>query len=197
MPDMSDLIQLVYASRSNLHSHSDPAEIEAGIGHILLEARRNNGPREIGGVLCFGDDFFFQCLEGERTQVEGLYDRIQADDRHRDVTLLLKRPVPQRRFKLWSMKYLSLDRAIRDVLDERGLKCFDPFKFDSKCTLEMLNVLQKAVERQHHSHRSPHWSLSRKTSGDEGHEHRPLTYLGVGAVVAAVAAIVIFAVGLR
>ena len=68
MPDMSDLIQLVYASRSNLHSHSDPTEIEAGIGNILLEARRNNGPREIGGVLCFGDDFFFQCLEGERAR---------------------------------------------------------------------------------------------------------------------------------
>jgi hypothetical protein len=194
---MSELIQLVYASRSNLHSYSDPNGIEPGIGRILLQSRRNNLPRSIGGVLCFGDDHFFQCLEGGREEVEALYDTIRQDDRHRDVTLLLKRPIPQRRFKLWSMKYLSLDRDVRTVLKKHGLKGFDPYQFNTKLVVELLETLQKAMERQYSSKNDPHWQRSQTDFSSERSDNHPLAFLGVGALVAAIAAIVVFAFGLR
>jgi len=194
---MSDLIQLVYASRSNLHSYSDPSGIEPGIGRILLQSRRNNLPKSIGGVLCFGDDHFFQCLEGQRDQVESLYEVIRQDDRHRDVTLLLKRPVPERRFKLWSMKYLSLDRDVRGILKRHGVKSFDPYQFNTKLVIELLETLQKAMERQHLSSKDPHWQRSQTEFNTDRGDNHPLAFLGVGALVAVIAAIVVFAFGLR
>lgn len=194
---MSDLIQLVYASRSNLHSYSDPNGIEPGIGRILLQSRRNNLPRSIGGVLCFGDDHFFQCLEGSRDEVEKLYNVIRNDDRHRDVTLLLKRPIAQRRFKLWSMKYLSLDRDVRKVLKKHGLKGFDPYQFNTKLVTELLETLQQAMERQHASKNDPHWQRAQTEFNADVEDSQPLAFLGVGALVAAIAAIVVFAFGLR
>lgn len=106
---MGDLLRLVYASRSTFEPCADCGGKEPVIVDILAQSRRNNEPRNIGGVLCYGDGFFFQCLEGERGAVEELYDRLLGDPRHRDVTLLSKRPVQQRMFKLWSMKYMNVD----------------------------------------------------------------------------------------
>ena len=194
---MSDLIQLIYASRSNLHSYSDPSGIDPGIGRILLQSRRNNLPRSIGGVLCFGDDNFFQCLEGDRDEVESLYEVICRDDRHRDVTLVLKRPVSKRQFKLWSMKYLSLDRGVRSVLKRHGIKAFDPYKFNSQVTVELLETLQRAMESQHLSKQDPNWQRSQTEFNTDQGDNQPLAFLGVGALVAAIAAVVMFAFGLR
>jgi len=194
---MSDVIQLVYASRSNLHSHSDPEGIESGIGGILLQSRRNNLSNDIGGALCFGNDYFLQCLEGYRDAVEPLYDDICSDDRHRDVTLLLKRPIPQRRFRAWSMKYLALDNNIRDMLNDHGLKSFEPFKFDTELTLELLDVFQKSSEREHLSQEDPNWQRLQAGGLPMAREANPLKFLGIGAIAAAVVAIILFAVGLR
>jgi hypothetical protein len=143
---MSELIELVYASRSNVSRSGSGQGVEPEIGRILTQSRRNNEPKRIGGVLCFGDNKFFQCLEGERSAVEQLYNKLHDDPRHRDVTLIRKRPVQQRRFKLWAMKYLTLDRGLREKLARRGHEGFDPFAFDDETTDEVLEVLKESTE---------------------------------------------------
>lgn len=143
---MPDLIELVYASRSNVTRNKSGLGVEPEIGRILTQSRRNNEPKQIGGVLCFGNEIFFQCLEGEREAVEKLYDKLHEDPRHRDVTLLRKRPVEQRRFKLWAMKYLTLDRTLRARLKRRGHDRFDPFSFDDGTIDEVLDVLRESTE---------------------------------------------------
>jgi len=144
MPEQ--LIQLVYASRSNLDSAAIEGGVEPEIARILVQSRRNNPCTAIGGVLCYGDRSFFQCLEGEHQAVEELYAKLGDDERHRDVTLLLRRPVSQRRFRLWAMKYLTVDRRIRDQLRHAGLSRFDPYQFDEEMIDLMLDVLREAVE---------------------------------------------------
>ncbi|MDZ7791652.1 MAG: BLUF domain-containing protein [Xanthomonadales bacterium] len=143
---MPELIELVYASRSNVARNTGGLGVEPEIGRILIQSRRNNEPKEIGGVLCFGNDTFFQCLEGEREAVEKLYNKLHEDPRHRDVTLLRKRPIERRRFKLWAMKYLTLDRGLREKLQRRGHDRFDPFSFDDETTDEVLDVLKQSTE---------------------------------------------------
>jgi hypothetical protein len=145
---MSDLIQLIYASRSNVQASDNPTGVEPAIGRILQQSRRNNKPRDIGGVLCYGDGCFFQCLEGEREAVESLYERLHDDERHRDVTLLKQRDVEQRQFKLWAMKYLSVDEQVRGELKRAGLERFDPFRFDDALIDRMLVVLHQSTESQ-------------------------------------------------
>jgi len=143
---MPELIELVYASRSNVARSENSGGIEPQIGRILTQSRRNNQPLEIGGVLCFGNDTFFQCLEGERDAVEKLYNKLHDDPRHRDVTLLRKRPVDRRRFKLWAMKYLTLDRVLREKLESHGHDYFDPFRFDDAALDDVLDVLKASTE---------------------------------------------------
>jgi hypothetical protein len=143
---MPELIELVYASRSNVARSKSGTGIEPEIGRILTQSRRNNQPLEIGGVLCFGNDTFFQCLEGERDAVEKLYNKLHDDSRHRDVTLLRKRSIDRRRFKLWAMKYLTLDRVLREKLAEHGHDQFDPFRFDDETLDDVLDVLKESTE---------------------------------------------------
>lgn len=143
---MSDLIQLVYASRSNTEFDANVAGVPQEIARILSESRRNNKRRHIGGVLCYGDGSFFQCLEGERTTVEKLYQTIAEDGRHRDVTLLSSRSVHHRQFRLWAMKYLSVDRPIRRFLAEQGLNKFDPFALDEDAVDRLLEILRSDTE---------------------------------------------------
>lgn len=152
---MSELIELVYASRSNIACNKGGLGVEPEVGRILTQSRRNNEPREIGGVLCFGNDIFFQCLEGERDAVEKLYNKLHDDPRHREIMLLRKRPVESRRFKLWAMKYLTLDRALREKLQRRGHKRFDPFNFDEDMIDEVLDVLKASTEAPSPADRRP------------------------------------------
>ena len=53
---------------------------------------------------------FFQVLEGPDSQVDGLFEDIVADPRHKDVLLLdTELEIPQRFFPNWSMRPFDLD----------------------------------------------------------------------------------------
>jgi hypothetical protein len=81
---------------------------------ILAQAQANNPTQGITGVLCQGQGFFFQVIEGERSQVNGLYRRIVADKRHSDVDMLHYEEITERRFGQWSMAlvHLSVDNPM-------------------------------------------------------------------------------------
>lgn len=193
---MSQLIQLVYASKSRLPATSDQAGVEPGIARILTQSRRNNPAKSIGGVLCYGNGFFFQCLEGDRETVETLYARIQADDRHEDVRTLRKHEIGSRTFDLWAMKYLSLDRRVNAELKRLGLSRFEPFEFNEECIDRILLRLKEATE----VHRQP--AGNRREVGPaepveaEDPDKAPLLLLGAGALLFGLAAATMLAFGI-
>lgn len=145
---MGDLLRLVYASQSNFEPQARGDAIEPPVADILAQSRRNNEPLNIGGVLCYGDGFFFQCLEGDRAAVEALYDKIRADSRHRNLTLLSKKSVRQRMFKLWSMKFMNVDAKIRRMLQVEKLETFEPHSFSDLMVERLLVELRDASEKR-------------------------------------------------
>ena len=145
---MADLLRLVYASKISVDEASDGEPVPPVVTEILAQSRRNNDPRNIGGVLCYGDGYFFQCLEGERSVVESLYDQILEDGRHKHVTLLSKRSVSQRMFKLWSMKFMSVDAKIRRMLEVEKLETFEPHQFSDLMIERLLVELRDASEKR-------------------------------------------------
>ncbi|HMA98559.1 MAG TPA: BLUF domain-containing protein [Wenzhouxiangella sp.] len=145
---MAAIIRLVYASKINFDPSADEGVVPSVVQEILSQSRRNNDPHNIGGVLCYGDGYFFQCLEGERSLVENLYDRLLEDERHRDVTLLSKRPVQQRMFKLWTMKFMSVDAKIRRMLEVENLESFEPHQFSDLMIDRLLVELRDASEKR-------------------------------------------------
>ena len=67
---MSDLVQIVYVSRSTFTTMPAELGIEPSVARILAQSRINNSRRGLVGALYFGDGCFFQCLEGRTADVE-------------------------------------------------------------------------------------------------------------------------------
>ena len=92
-----ELMQLVYASRPFGFD-------EATLNAILSTARANNSRDNITGALICRGDVYLQLLEGPPAAVEAAYERIRRDDRHIEVTPLLRTTASQRLFGAWSMR---------------------------------------------------------------------------------------------
>lgn len=81
---------------------------EGQLGPILESAVRHNREDGITGMLLYSGGNFLQVLEGEKAQVRATYERICADPRHRNITLLTEEDVAERQFANWSMGYRQL-----------------------------------------------------------------------------------------
>lgn len=86
---------------------------------MLEQARRNNLEMGITGMLLYMEGVFMaktegrfmQLLEGDRTEILSLYDRIAADERNHDALLLGTGYESVRCFPGWSMGFEVLDAA--------------------------------------------------------------------------------------
>ena len=129
MDSPDDLICLSYCSTASFPSAPHGFGVDPEVNRILVHSRRNNRRAGIGGVLHFGNGYFFQYLEGPADPVDNLYARICRDDRHHDVQRITRRPIRSRRFENWSMKFVAIERVVADVLRRHRLEAFDPYAF--------------------------------------------------------------------
>ncbi len=138
---MSKLVQLVYFSRSNIRLTVGSSFIQPEISHILGISRRNNRARQIVGALYFGNDFFFQCIEGEEKNILALYEVLKTDPRHVDLRIVSIKPITQRSFGEWEMKYVPAENDVQKLISSFGMKTFDPYRFDDSMNQKMLQLL--------------------------------------------------------
>jgi len=96
------LVRLIYASTAT--DGLAPNEYQA----ILSTSIKNNAASDITGMLCCNGQYFLQCLEGSRQEVNRTYSRILNDPRHQDVVLLSYGEVSTRQFSEWAMGYVAL-----------------------------------------------------------------------------------------
>ncbi|MEP6494253.1 MAG: BLUF domain-containing protein [bacterium] len=101
-----ELVHCIYCSAAK-----GGAIAAAELSAILADARRNNARLEVSGMLLYEDGAFFQILEGDRTVVEGLFDKIFSDPRHGRVTKIVLEPIANRSFAEWTMGYPRITRA--------------------------------------------------------------------------------------
>lgn len=120
------MLQLIYVSSATRAMGMDD------LAALLRTSRRNNGRLEITGLLLYREGAFLQVLEGHAQDVDLIYERIRADDRHTDVTTLLRAPVEKRDFPGWAMGFRGLGALAR--ADVPG---FSPF-VDKKTILKRL-----------------------------------------------------------
>jgi blue light- and temperature-responsive anti-repressor len=103
------LYRLIYRSRAVIAEAVPEAVTEAGLQRelraIVSTARWRNKDDNLTGALLFTGGGFAQVLEGRREIVERTFERIAADRRHTDVTVLSFTPTPQRSFPDWPMGF--------------------------------------------------------------------------------------------
>jgi len=73
------------------------------IDDIVATAERVNEMQSITGVLMFNGLNFLQLLEGPRSNVENIFNRILTDRRHVSVTTVLSEAAQMRIFPDWQM----------------------------------------------------------------------------------------------
>lgn len=72
---------------------------------LASRAAATNRRRGITGWMNYDGVCFFQCLEGDASVVDSLYQAIIADPRHHDIVTLSNEAVDQREFNDWSMHF--------------------------------------------------------------------------------------------
>ena len=140
-----DLYRLVYYSRNRLTG--DAATLAAALRSILTVSQKNNQAAGVTGALMFNAGCFAQVLEGPRDTVEDVFERIQQDERHGDVSLLLFDRVGQRAFENWSMAFVGAsvdDAALYGAFGRNS--GFDPSRVTGEALFETLRRL--AIEEE-------------------------------------------------
>ena len=130
------LVRLMYASRATESVNQD--ELMA----IVRKSKANNPSIGVTGVLCFSAGIFLQVLEGGRSPVSALYNKIAQDRRHHDVVLLSYEEIGERSFAGWSMGQVNLNRLNPALLLKYSERPeLDPYTVSGKVSLALFGEL--------------------------------------------------------
>ena len=130
------LVRLMYASRAVPTVNQD--ELVA----ILRKSKANNPAIGVTGVLCFSEGIFLQALEGGRSAVNQLYNRIVSDPRHSHVELLCYEEIGERRFAGWSMGQVNMGRLNPGLLLKYSERpTLDPYAVSGQVSMALFHEL--------------------------------------------------------
>ena len=82
---------------------------------ILVAARDHNMRDEITGILCYNEKYFLQVLEGARELLSRTFQRVAANDAHRNLVIVCCLPVQERAFPNWWMAYVNDAESVSDL----------------------------------------------------------------------------------
>lgn len=124
MSDISSdsLIRLIYVSKVNTTKNSV-------FEHIQSHSESFNRNNNITGFLCNNKKSFLQCLEGSKSIVFSLMQRIFQDTNHKDVDIIFAEKVGSYSFSDWRMHSLYLnDNNWGEISNHTQLSDISPFK---------------------------------------------------------------------
>jgi len=142
--DTTDLYQFIYISRitsiglSGASTLNDIAEVS--IAH--------NKAENISGILCYGNGYFFQYIEGSEQALTNLKNRILKDNRHKDIQTLAFSAITERRFTGWSLRSIILERWMLKDPKVKEFLPFKPYEWASNDWAKFLETLQGHYEYQ-------------------------------------------------
>lgn len=107
------VFQMIYVSKC-----SDDFDFNT-LPSILEKSRRDNEKKDVSGLLIFHEGSFIQVLEGPKEAVEEIYQKIEKDDRHKNIKLLSQKMLDEKEFESWSMGFLKpeLSKTHPDFVD--------------------------------------------------------------------------------
>lgn len=136
------LSRLIY--KSSMSQHCNLEEID----NILNQSRTRNTDKNITGVLYYSNQFFFQCLEGELSDIEQVFQLIAQDKRHTDVRLVDVSAIDNREFGDWSMAYVFQSEKLIPLHKELfNTNNFDPRETSAKQAYALTSKLKRELPK--------------------------------------------------
>lgn len=143
-PVTTGLCQLVYISQITSTGLSSPSTLN-DISEIAVEHNRADN---ITGILCYGNGYFLQCVEGSEQALTNLKNRLVIDDRHKELQILDFSEITERRFSNWSLRSITLERWMTKESELKKFMPFKPYDWGSNSWREFLDILQGYYEKQ-------------------------------------------------
>lgn len=109
------MFRLIYKSTARFEPRDmlEPRNLPA----ILLSARCRNAELGLSGVLVYTGSGFLQVLEGGRSEVMAVFERLLVDRRHRSLSVIEMGEAEERRFEGWSMGFLGMSQSVEAQLE--------------------------------------------------------------------------------
>jgi hypothetical protein len=97
------MFRIIYCSRNRLGGTA--AQVDEAISKILKSAQTNNAALDVTGALLYNEGNFAQVLEGPLGSVCEIFEKIQRDLRHSEVTIVETGMIAERQFADWAMAF--------------------------------------------------------------------------------------------
>ncbi len=128
---------LVYTSTAVTHFS------EEDLIDLLNQSRGTNKKIGITGMLIHTRGKFIQVLEGEKSVVNNLYTKIEQDDRHKKITMVMEGESEERIFKDWAMGFKRLgDHEFQSLAGFSDLDYFFESRNNAEATSLVLVFLK-------------------------------------------------------
>ena len=138
---MANLFRLAYISKNNFTGTLE--EQKENVQSILDVAQRNNKKIDVTGALLWSGDYFCQVIEGENETLEDLFETIQMDSRHSEITVLNFEPIDRRSFSEWAMAMAGNEPTMR--FDMEGIRASKDEILMQETGKDLVNVLEQLV----------------------------------------------------
>jgi hypothetical protein len=70
---------------------------------------------EITGALIFENNQFGQVIEGPEDVIDALWEKIQKDDRHKNILLIERKSISARNFEKWTMVFQGSEEVAKKL----------------------------------------------------------------------------------
>tara|TARA_R110001606_G_scaffold63629_2_gene147527 strand:+ start:7296 stop:7724 length:429 start_codon:yes stop_codon:yes gene_type:complete len=137
-----DLVRLIYTS-----TITEQFEVD-DIARILKVAQVKNKALNVTGLLSFNRQFFLQCLEGTRQDVNQIYHKIATDPRHKKPEIIDYQEIPHREFDSWNMGYLQNTESLRELFYQHTKSIsFDLYNMNGESAKSLLLDIRDEIKR--------------------------------------------------
>jgi hypothetical protein len=132
-----ELIELTYVSQ--------PAEEMSFLGlmRLLYHSYLRNQALGITGVLIFEDQRFGQVIEGPAHSINRLWDKIQKDERHKNVKLINRKIIERRSFLKWTMIFQGNEEIANRLPEVKAAIDQGDFPSDHPLLVALRNEIQR------------------------------------------------------
>ena len=141
----NELMQLTYISRIRWADKLNPRTL----ANIKRTATANNYQYGITGILYYSNGCFFQCIEGNKSELLILKDNICIKEcRHKDVRIHHFTTIEHRHYKSWTMHSLFLEHWLMSTVHKKRLILlakfipFRPFSWSSEDWSEFMSIIE-------------------------------------------------------
>ena len=142
--ELIDLYQFIYISRITSTGLSGASTLN----DIAETSIKNNRINDITGILCYGNGYFFQYVEGTEQSLTNLKNQLLMDDRHKDLQILEFSEIKARRFQNWSLRSVVLEQWLFKDPNLKALLPFKPYAWGEGDSNTFLDSLQHYYDSQ-------------------------------------------------